>query len=103
MEAMMRRAFAALALPLLVLAGMPAAAADKEDRRKKQTIARSADQTSTAGSPDTFTGDVQVGTLFPAGGTAPYSGAYVTFQPGARSAWHTSRPARSVNSTPRSP
>ena len=23
------------------------------------------------------------------GKTAPYSGAYVTFQPGARSAWHT--------------
>ena len=85
----MRRVLAALALPLLVLAGTPAAAADKDDRRKKQTITRSQDQTSTAGSPDTFTGDVRVDTLFPAGATAPYSGAYVTFQPGARSAWHT--------------
>lgn len=26
--------------------------------------------------------------LFPANPTAHYSGAYVTFQPGARSAWH---------------
>jgi 4-carboxymuconolactone decarboxylase len=85
----MRRALAVLALPMLVLAGVPAATADKDDRRRKQTITRSEDQTSAAGSPDTFTGDVRVGTLFPADGTAPYSGAYVTFQPGARSAWHT--------------
>ena len=85
----MRRVFAALALPLLVLAAAPAAAAEREDRRKKQTITRSQDQTTTAGSPDTFTGEVRVGTLFPADETAPYSGAYVTFQPGARSAWHT--------------
>jgi quercetin dioxygenase-like cupin family protein len=27
--------------------------------------------------------------LFPAKDTAPFSGAYVTFEPGARSAWHT--------------
>ncbi|WP_250032475.1 (R)-mandelonitrile lyase [Paractinoplanes maris] len=66
-----------------------AAAADKDDRSKTQTITRGEDQTSTAGSPDTFTGDVRVSTLFPADGTAPYSGASVTFQPGARSAWHT--------------
>jgi quercetin dioxygenase-like cupin family protein len=85
----MRRALAALALPLLVLAGASAAAADKDDRRKKQTITRSQGQASAAGSPDTFTGDVRVDTLFPADVTAPYSGAYVTFQPGARSAWHT--------------
>ncbi|WP_250007521.1 cupin domain-containing protein [Actinoplanes sp. M2I2] len=52
-------------------------------------ITRSQDQTSTAGPPETFTGDVRVDTLFPADATAPYSGAYVTFQPGARSAWHT--------------
>jgi 4-carboxymuconolactone decarboxylase len=57
--------------------------------RKKQTIIRSQDQTITAGPPETFTGEVRVGTLFPADATAPYSGAYVTFQPGARSAWHT--------------
>lgn len=67
----------------------PAAAADREEERKEQMITRSQDQTSTAGSPDTFTGEVRVDTLFPADATAPYSGAYVTFQPGARSAWHT--------------
>jgi quercetin dioxygenase-like cupin family protein len=57
--------------------------------KRKQTITRSQDQTSAAGSPDTFTGEVRVDTLFPASETAPYSGGYVTFQPGVRSAWHT--------------
>jgi len=37
---------------------------------------------------DLFTGDVKVEMLFPANDTAHYGGAYVTFQPGARSAWH---------------
>jgi len=35
-----------------------------------------------------FTGEVQVDLLFPGNETAHYSGAYVTFQPGARTAWH---------------
>ncbi len=35
-----------------------------------------------------FTGDVRVDMLFPGNDTAHYSGAYVTFQPGARTAWH---------------
>ncbi|MDD3447863.1 MAG: carboxymuconolactone decarboxylase family protein [Gammaproteobacteria bacterium] len=35
-----------------------------------------------------FTGDVRVDMLFPDNDTAHYSGAYVTFQPGARTAWH---------------
>ncbi len=35
-----------------------------------------------------FTGDMQVDLLFPENETAHYSGAYVTFQPGARTAWH---------------
>ncbi len=35
-----------------------------------------------------FTGEVKVDILFPDKENAPYSGAYVTFQPGARTAWH---------------
>lgn len=35
-----------------------------------------------------FTGDVEVEMLFPANQSAQYSGAYVTFQPSARTAWH---------------
>ncbi len=40
------------------------------------------------GSEDHFTGSVRAEQLFPTNETAHYSGAYVTFQPGARSAWH---------------
>lgn len=35
-----------------------------------------------------FTGDVEVRMLFPDNDVAHFSGAYVTFQPGARTAWH---------------
>jgi 4-carboxymuconolactone decarboxylase len=45
-------------------------------------------QKSFAGPDAMFTGDVWVDTLFPANDVAHYSGAYVTFQPGARTAWH---------------
>lgn len=45
-------------------------------------------QQSFKGTEEYFTGDVQVDILFPANDTAHYSGAYVTFQPGARTAWH---------------
>ena len=45
-------------------------------------------QQSFKGPDEYFTGDVQVGMLFPGNETAHYSGAYVTFAPGARTAWH---------------
>ncbi|MCG7201516.1 cupin domain-containing protein [Marinobacter pelagius] len=45
-------------------------------------------QKSFAGPPDLFTGDVQVEIVFPSNEVAHYSGAYVTFAPGARTAWH---------------
>jgi len=52
-------------------------------------ITRNGSQPSTPGPAEHFTGDVRVQPLFAAEDTAPYTGAYVTFQPGARSAWHT--------------
>ena len=51
-------------------------------------ITRSGSLASSAGPAENFTGDVRVQPLFGEQETAPYSGAYVTFQPGARSAWH---------------
>ncbi len=36
-----------------------------------------------------FTGNARVAPLFTANDTARYSGGYVTFDPGARTAWHT--------------
>ena len=51
-------------------------------------IIRSGSQESRTGPAEYFTGDVRVQPLFADRDTAAYSGAYVTFQPGARSAWH---------------
>ncbi len=36
----------------------------------------------------TFTGDVRLDLLFPPKDAAQYAGAYVTFEPGARTHWH---------------
>ena len=41
------------------------------------------------GPADYFTGKVHVQTIFPANEVALYSSAYVTFDPGARTAWRT--------------
>jgi quercetin dioxygenase-like cupin family protein len=57
--------------------------------RQAQTIARAGTQPSTKGPADYFTGNVRVDPLFAAKDSAPYSGGAVTFEPGARSAWHT--------------
>jgi quercetin dioxygenase-like cupin family protein len=54
-----------------------------------QNIFRAGSQPSSKGPAENFTGNVTVTPLFPADASAPYSGAYVTFEAGARSAWHT--------------
>jgi len=56
--------------------------------KNSQAVYRAEAQKSFKGPEDWFTGDVQVDLLFPANETAHFSGAYVTFQPGARTAWH---------------
>lgn len=53
------------------------------------TIARSGSQPSSTGSQENFTGSVRVDPLFEANDPSRASSAYVTFEPGARSAWHT--------------
>lgn len=59
-----------------------------EQSDASQTVYSAASQNASKGSEAFFTGDVRVQPLFPANATAHYAGAYVTFQPGARSAWH---------------
>jgi quercetin dioxygenase-like cupin family protein len=54
-----------------------------------QQITRAGTQASTAGPMDQFSGRVRVDRLSPANGAINASTAYVTFEPGARSAWHT--------------
>jgi 4-carboxymuconolactone decarboxylase len=52
-------------------------------------ITRSGSQPSRQGPGENFTGSVRVDPLFQASAPARTSGSLVTFEPGARSAWHT--------------
>ena len=52
-------------------------------------IKRTGSQPSNKGPADWFTGTVRVDPLFQANAPARASGASVTFEPGARTAWHT--------------
>ena len=79
---------ATVAVVASVLAPMVApvgARANPEELR----IARAGSQPSNRGPAEWFTGFVRVDPLFPATAPSRMSGALVTFEPGARSAWHT--------------
>jgi quercetin dioxygenase-like cupin family protein len=53
------------------------------------TVTRPGSQPSAVGSSDNFTGSVRVDSRFQGTAPARISGAIVTFEPGARTAWHT--------------
>jgi len=74
------------AAALLLCLGAAAGAQTAQD----MTITRAGSQASSKGPVANFTGSVRVDPLFPAHASASTtSGAYVTFEPGARSAWHS--------------
>lgn len=52
-------------------------------------IKRAGSQASAKGSTDWFSGTVRIDPLFQAAAPARVQGANVTFEPGARTAWHT--------------
>jgi quercetin dioxygenase-like cupin family protein len=52
-------------------------------------IKRTGSQASNKGPEDWFTGTVRIDPLFAAPAPARVAGAHVTFEPGARTAWHT--------------
>ncbi len=52
-------------------------------------IQRHGEAASRQGPADTFTGEVRIDSPFAAEAPARVSGAFVTFQPGARTHWHT--------------
>ena len=52
-------------------------------------IKRAGSQPSSRGPEDWFTGTVRIDPLFQANESARAAGAVVTFEPGARTAWHT--------------
>jgi quercetin dioxygenase-like cupin family protein len=60
-----------------------------QTRAPKMEIKRSCSQTSTKGQADYFTGNVRIDPLFQGNDPARAVGASVTFEPSARTAWHT--------------
>ena len=73
-------------LSVFLLSTIPTAHA--EENNHSQVFYPNDSQKSFDGPKEYFTGDVKVTTLFPTNETVHYSGAYVTFQPSARTAWH---------------
>src|SRR5881275_530006 len=78
-------AAAAFAMPM-ILTAQPRAS-ERED--SKIEIKRSGSQASAKGPADWFIGTVRIDPLFDASDPGRVSGASVTFEPGARTAWHT--------------
>ena len=67
----------------------PATAQEVGSRKDMMKITRSNSQPSRKGPAENFTGSVRVDTPFRATDPARAGGAFVTFEPGARTAWHT--------------
>ena len=59
------------------------------ERRDTMDIKRNGSRPSAKGPEAYFTGSVRVDPMFQVGDPARVSGGHVTFEPGARSAWHT--------------
>jgi quercetin dioxygenase-like cupin family protein len=76
----------ATAASVFVLAS---AALHADDGAQTFTITRVGSQPSNKGPAQFFTGSVRVDPLFAANAPSRTSGGLVTFEPGARSAWHT--------------
>lgn len=73
----------------IALCAATASPAGSAGESAAQQITRAGTQASTTGPAEYFTGRVRVDPLFAASEALNASGAYVTFEPGARSAWHT--------------
>ncbi|NVZ69404.1 (R)-mandelonitrile lyase [Pseudomonas costantinii] len=78
-----------LGIAMCVSTPLAMAADNVTESQSAQQIRRSSTQASVAGSGEYFSGRVRVDPLFPASEEVNASGAYVSFEAGARSAWHT--------------
>jgi len=83
-----RRHTLAMAGGLLAVAAGAASARSIEGSTAMQ-IRRAGSQPAARGPSDYFTGTVRVDPMFPATAPSRVSGGHVTFEPGARSNWHT--------------
>ena len=80
---------AALCLAAVHAAATSQAQTQPNAAAQAQQISRAGTQPSVAGPSEFFTGRVRVDPVWPADGDINASGGMVTFEPGARSAWHT--------------
>lgn len=74
---------------LLLLLLTTAEAAIAEEGTNTMDIMRNGSQPSIKGPADWFTGDVRIDSMFQRGEPSRITGAIVTFEPGARTAWHS--------------
>ena len=90
---MIRRKFLKIAgTTALALPSMSRAQVESPSTKRKEhsvDIQRAGTQASSKGSAEWFTGTVRIDPLFQAHAPARAAGASVTFEPGARTAWHT--------------
>jgi hypothetical protein len=82
-----RRMLATTAGAAALAAIAPAVA--RAQRRPTMEITRSGSQPSQKGPAEYFTGSVRIDSRFQGRAPARVGGATVTFEPGARTAWHT--------------
>jgi quercetin dioxygenase-like cupin family protein len=75
-------------LLLLVALGLLAVPASAGEETKKMIVTRSGAHPAAPGPAEYFTGTVRVQSIFPVAEPSRVSAASVTFEPGARSAWH---------------
>lgn len=86
----MKKTTLMLALGLVLSLGVPMAVQAAEASKDAQTLIKAGSQPSVKGSNQFFTGNVRIDPLWsPQHPDAPFSGGLVTFEPGARSFWHT--------------
>lgn len=77
-------------LPAITIASLVFAASIASAQSDQAiTVTRAGSQPSTTGAAENFTGAVRVDSRFKGSGEARISGGTVTFEPGARTAWHT--------------
>lgn len=82
---------ALVALPTLVMSLMPAISIHAADLSVDNTmnVVRNGEQASITGAPGNFVGNARIDPLFAVRPPSTVSAGAVTFQPGARSVWHT--------------
>jgi quercetin dioxygenase-like cupin family protein len=84
-----RRGILAATGGLATLAAEARPVAAQDGREATMKITRSNSQASRKGPAEYFTGSVRIDTPFQGSAPARAGGAFVTFEPGARTAWHT--------------